>query len=332
MKKLKIHNPFDAHVHLRQGDLLKAVAPSTAEQFAGALVMPNLTPPLTSPIQIEKYKQEILDLSKDFVPHFAFFLSPNLTQEDIKNLAPYVLSAKLYPDGITTNSDGGTKDLASKELYAQLEVLQDLGIALCIHGETNGFVLDREAQFAPIYEHLARDFPRLKIIAEHISTKIMAELIGKYDNLYATITLHHLLLDLDDLLGGGLNPHYFCKPVVKTPADKQALLDLVFSKSKKIMFGSDSAPHLRSNKETSNASAGVFTAPVLLPLLAELFDTHNKLDLLQDFVSSNAQKIYGLNLPQKMVELEKRPFTPKEEIGGVRVFGANRQISWSLAY
>lgn len=291
--------------------------------------MPNLVPPITTKAQISAYKQEILEHSfGNFTPFFAFFLSPSLTKSDFLALKDASLCAKLYPSGVTTNSNGGA-NLASKELYAQIELLEELEIPLSIHGETNGFVLDREREFAPIYKDLATNFPRLKIIMEHISTKELADLIGKYDNLFATITLHHLILSLDDVLGGMCNVHNFCKPTPKLPSDRQALLDLVFSGDKSVMFGSDSAPHKLQDK-LQKGFAGIFSAPVLLPMLCELFAKHGKIDLLQDFISTNAQKIYKLDLPEKLVKIAPKNMKVPQTIGDFVPFGAGKTIGFCV--
>lgn len=329
--RLILNSPFDAHLHLRDAELLKTTVPVTAQQFAGAFVMPNLKPPITTKEQIEKYKKQILDHTDlGFDPRISFFLSPSLTPKDIEGLHGHTIAAKMYPAGATTNSDGGVEGFDSPELKAQLKTLEDLGIPLAIHGETNGFVLDREREFAFIYEKFAKEFPKLKVMMEHISTKEVANLVDKYENLYATVTVHHLTDTLDDLIGGMFNPHLFCKPTVKLPSDRDAIQKLVFSGNEKVMFGSDSAPHLKKSKESANGAAGVFTAPVILPRLAEVFEKNDKLDQLQSFVSDRAIKIYNLDLPKREVILEKRDFIVPEDFGGVTPYMAGKTISWSL--
>ena len=198
-------------------------------------------------------------------------------------------------------------------LRPTLESMSKLGIPLCVHGETKGFVMDREKEFLPIYESLAINFPELKIIMEHITTKEAVELLEKYDNLYATITIHHLLLTLDDLVGGMLNPHAFCKPIVKRPEDREVLQKLALEAHPKVMFGSDSAPHPKYAKNCNDGAAGVFTAPISLQVLTEFFEKYQKLDNLNAFVSLNAQKIYNLRVIEKPITLVKKDFViPKE--------------------
>jgi len=208
--------------------------------------------------------------------------------------------------------------------------MSDLGIPLCIHGETNGFVMDREAEFVPIYEKLAHAFPDLKIIMEHITTKASVDALEKHDNLYATITLHHLLITLDDVAGGMLRPHLFCKPIAKRPEDRDALLSTALSAHPKVMFGSDSAPHPRDAKESCGCAAGVFTAPIALQVLAELFERHDTLENLQAFISDNAQKIYGITPPPKQVTIEKKPFLVPSDYNGVVPMYANEEIGYTI--
>ena len=223
---------------------------------------------------------------------------------------------------------------SQENLRPTLESMSKLGIPLCIHGETNGFVMDREKEFMPIYEAIAKAFPRLKIIMEHITTKDAIELLDKYDNLYATVTLHHLLITLDDVAGGMLAPHLFCKPIAKRPEDRTALLNAALKAHPKLMFGSDSAPHPKHKKESCGCAAGVFTSPIALQVLVELFEKHNCLDKLNAFVSTNAKKIYDLNLTNKTIKLIKKDFVVpaiyeyKNE--NVVPMYAGETISWSI--
>ena len=219
-------------------------------------------------------------------------------------------------------------------LRPTLENMSRLGIPLCIHGETNGFVMDREKEFMPIYESLAIAFPNLKIVMEHITTKDAVELLDKYSNLYATVTLHHLLITLDDVAGGMLDPHLFCKPIAKRPEDRNALLNAALKAHPKLMFGSDSAPHPKHKKECCGCAAGVFTSPIALQVLVELFEKHDSLENLNDFVSNNAKKIYGLNIKDKTIKLVKKDFIVpaiyeyKDE--KVVPMYAGKTLSWSI--
>jgi dihydroorotase len=190
--------------------------------------------------------------------------------------------------------------------------------------------MDRESEFGEIYKMLSTNFPKLKIIMEHITTKNSVDLLEKYDNLYATITLHHLLITLDDVAGGLLSPHLFCKPIAKRPEDRDALLSVALRAHEKVMFGSDSAPHPRNKKECSGCAAGVFTAPIALEVLCELFESHGKLENLQAFVSDNAKAIYNINPPKKEVILAKKAKKIAKSYDIVVPFWAKREISWSI--
>ncbi|AXK48096.1 dihydroorotase [Aliarcobacter trophiarum LMG 25534] len=305
-----INQALDMHLHLRDGDMLKLVAPLTSNSFSGALVMPNLVPPITTKEDLLAYKQRIIQASKDdnFIPFMTLFFQNNYTFEFLQSIKDEIIGIKLYPAGITTNSQTGVSSMDIEVLRTTLENMSKLNIPLCIHGETNGFVMDREKEFMPIYESLAINFPNLKIIMEHITTKDAINLLDKYPNLYATVTLHHLLITLDDVAGGMLDPHLFCKPIAKRPEDREALLNAALKAHPKLMFGSDSAPHPKHKKECCGCAAGVFTSPIALQVLVELFEKHNALENLNDFISNNAQKIYGLNLNKKSIKLIKKDF------------------------
>lgn len=307
----EIHEPLDMHLHLRDGDMLSLVGPLTSQTFSGALVMPNLVPPITTKEALLSYKQRIKEAcSKDkFEPLVTLFFKNDYSYEFLEDIKEDIIGIKLYPAGITTNSETGVSSMDVEVLRPTLESMSKLEIPLCIHGETNGFVMDREKEFMPIYESLAKAFPDLKIIMEHITTKEAVDLLDKYDNLYATVTLHHLLITLDDVAGGMLNPHLFCKPIAKRPEDRTALLNAALKAHPKLMFGSDSAPHPKHKKECCGCAAGVFTSPIALQVLTQIFEKHGSLNNLNAFVSLNAQKIYNLNLDKKTIKLIKKDFT-----------------------
>ena len=332
----EINQPLDMHLHLRDGEMLKLVGPLTSNTFSGALVMPNLVPPITTKEALLSYKQRIKDACKDdnFESFVTLFFKNDYSYEFLEDVKNEIIGIKLYPAGITTNSETGVASMDVEVLRPTLESMSKLGIPLCIHGETNGFVMDREKEFMPIYESIAKAFPDLKIIMEHITTKDAVDLLDKYNNLYATVTLHHLLITLDDVAGGMLNPHLFCKPIAKRPEDRTALLNAALKAHPKLMFGSDSAPHPKHKKECCGCAAGVFTSPIALQVLTELFEKHNCLENLNAFVSSNAQKIYDLNLSNKVIKLVKKDFiVPAEykynEEVVVPMF-AGETISWSI--
>lgn len=330
--KLNLQSPLDMHLHLRDADMLQTVAPLSAEYFSGALIMPNLLPPITDKDALLAYKNRIVDAIGDrvFTPYMTLFFKPDYSREFLESISSELTAIKLYPAGITTNSEGGLSGFDVDELRPVLTAMSQLDIPLCIHGETNGFVMDREKEFVPVYEKLASNFPDLTIIMEHITTKASVEALDKYDNLYATITLHHLLITLDDVAGGMLQPHLFCKPIAKRYEDREALLSVALQAHPKVMFGSDSAPHPQDAKECPGCAAGVFTAPIALQALAELFDKHNKLNNLQAFVSSNACQIYGIEPIDKMISLEKKPFLVPDHYGTVVPMFAGKELSWSI--
>ena len=306
----ELNEPLDMHLHLRDADMLRLVGPLTSKTFSGALIMPNLVPPITTKEALLAYKDRIKDACKDdnFEPFVTLFFKNDYSYEFLEDIKNDIIGIKLYPAGITTNSETGVSSMNVENLRPTLESMSKLGIPLCIHGETNGFVMDREKEFMPIYESIASAFPDLKIIMEHITTKEAIELLDKYDNLYATVTLHHLLITLDDVAGGMLKPHLFCKPIAKRPEDRTALLNAALKAHPKLMFGSDSAPHPKHKKESCGCAAGVFTSPIALQVLVELFEKHNCLDKLNAFVSTNAKKIYNLDLPNKTIKLVKKDF------------------------
>jgi len=310
MKSIEINSPYDMHLHLRDNDMLKLVAPLSSKSFSGAIVMPNLVPPVDTKEAVISYRNRILDAIEaddNFTPFMTLFFKP-YTKEFLEDIKDEITAIKLYPAGITTNSEGGVESIDTVALAPTLNAMAELNIPLCIHGETNGFVMDREKEFMSVYEALAIAFPKLKIIMEHITTKDAVELLKKYDNLYATITLHHLLITLDDVAGGMLQPHLFCKPIAKTPIDRDALLEIALSGNPKVMFGSDSAPHPQEAKESCGCAAGVFTAPIALQVLAQIFDENGKLDNLEAFVSTNASKIYNLKPSSKSITLIQKEF------------------------
>ncbi len=331
MKTHTLLMPLDMHLHLRDGVMLENIAPLTAYSFSGAIVMPNLVPPVSSLDDLVAYKERIMAAVPNdyFEPYMTLFYK-NYDRKFLESVADELTAIKLYPAGITTNSEGGVSSFDIEEMRPTLEAMIELDIPLCVHGETDGFVMDREAEFMSIYELLASSFPDLKIIMEHITTKEAVEMLDKYDNLYATITVHHLLLTLDDVVGGMMMPHNFCKPIAKRPEDLDALLSVALEAHPKVMFGSDSAPHPQDKKESSGCAAGVFTAPIALQLLCEIFEQYDKLDNLQDFVSDNAQRIYGICPEFKEVTLEKREFVIPKKYSSVVPMYAGQSINWAI--
>ena len=287
--------------------MLKLVTPLTTETFAGAVIMPNLVPPVDSLQALEAYRDRITAAQGDhaFKPYMTAFFR-NYTEAELAELKPEILGIKLYPAGATTNSEAGVKAIDAVE--PTFKMMEEMGIPLMVHGETHGFVMDREKEFLPSYEYLAKKFPKLQITMEHITTADAVDLMGRYENLRATVTLQHLIITLDDVAGGMLNPHLFCKPIAKRPEDREALLQAALDANPSLMFGSDSAPHPLSKKECCGCAAGVFTSPLAIARLAQLFDKHGKLENLQAFLSDNAQRLYGIKPPEKKVVVKKQAF------------------------
>ncbi|GIU01507.1 dihydroorotase [Sulfurovum sp. TSL6] len=330
---MQLTAPLDMHLHLRDGEMLEKIAQTSAHTFSGAIIMPNLVPPVSTKEEVIAYKQRIMANIGDekFTPYMTLFFKPSYDKAFLASVKDEITAIKLYPAGITTNSEGGVSGFDVEELRPALEAMSELNIPLCVHGETNGFVMDREAEFVSIYEKLATAFPKLKIIMEHITTKESVEALDKFENLYATITLHHLIITLDDVAGGMLKPHLFCKPIAKRPEDRSALLKVALEAHPKVMFGSDSAPHPKHAKESCGCAAGVFTAPIALQVLAELFENENApLENLQAFVSGNAQKIYGVTPVSKTIILEKKAFTVPSDYNGVVPMYADETLAYSI--
>ncbi len=324
-----IESPLDMHLHLREGAMMDHVTPMSSEHFSAAIIMPNLVPPVDNLDRLLKYRAGIEAARGEhtFDPLMMLFFR-NYTEAELAAAKDHIFGIKLYPAGATTNSEAGVKAL--DEVEGTFALMEEMGIPLMIHGETHGFVMDREKEFLASYEHLATKFPKLKITMEHITTRHAVDLLDRFENLYATVTLHHLMITLNDVAGGLLNPHLFCKPIAKRPEDREALLGAALKAHPKLMFGSDSAPHPISKKECCGCAAGLFTAPVILPTLVELFEAHDALDNLQAFVSGNAQQIHGFTPPAKTVKLEKTGMTVPERYGEVVPYRAGETIPWAV--
>lgn len=325
---LTLNSPLDMHLHLREGTMLQLVGPLSARSFAGAVIMPNLISPVDSLAKLEQYRSEIQAActGEIFEPYMTLFFRP-YSRSELLAAKDHIIGIKLYPAGVTTQSENGVTDFGVIE--ETLETMQELEIPLLVHGETNGFVMERESEFLSVYRDMAENFPKLHIVMEHITTEAAVHFLEKYSNVSATVTLHHLMITLDDVIGGMMQPDLFCKPIAKTPADRAALREAVFSGNKKIMFGSDSAPHPRHKKECVGCAAGVFSAPVALPLLAQIFEEESCLELLQAFVSDNARKRYGIMPPTKTLTLSDTPIKIPTRYGNVRPYYADQELRWS---
>jgi dihydroorotase len=318
---LKITRPDDWHLHLRDGAALAAVLPATARQFARAIVMPNLRPPVTTAAAAVAYRERIqaaLPAGSDFTPLMTLYLTDNLPPaEVVRAKAAGVVAAKLYPAGATTNSDAGVTDI--RNTYATLEAMQREGLLLLVHGEvTDGDIdiFDREAVFIDrVMQPLRRDFPELKVVFEHITTQDAADYVAASDRFTAaTITAHHLLYNRNAIFMGGLRPHYYCLPVLKREVHRQALVRAATSGSAKFFLGTDSAPHAAQLKENSVCGAGCYTAPAAMELYAEAFEAAGALDKLEAFASFYGADFYGLPRNSGTVTLKREPWQLPETV------------------
>jgi len=316
---LTITRPDDWHLHLRDGDALRTVVPHTAAQFARAIVMPNLKPPVTTAAQALAYKARIQAAVPEgmaFEPLMTLYLTDNLPADEIARAKDAgVVGAKLYPAGATTNSDAGVTDI--RKTYKTLEAMQRAGLLLLVHGEVTSpeiDLFDREAVFIEQQlEPLRRDFPELKIVFEHITTKDAADYVAQADRfLAATITVHHLLYNRNALFTGGIRPHYYCLPVLKRETHRQALVAAAVSGSDRFFLGTDSAPHPTHLKEHATGCAGCYTAHAAMELYAEVFDTAGALDKLEGFASFFGADFYGLPRNTGTVTLKRESWTPPE--------------------
>jgi dihydroorotase len=313
VNSLTLTRPDDWHLHVRDGTAMRDVVPHTAAQFARAIIMPNLKPPVTTTELAMAYRERILQCVPegiDFQPLMTLYLTDNLPPEEItKAHAAGVVALKLYPAGATTNSDAGVTDI--KKTYATLETMQRHGLKLLVHGEVTSpdiDLFDREAVF--IDRHLIplrKDFPELRIVFEHITTREAAQYVESADqHLAATITAHHLLFNRNAIFTGGVRPHYYCLPVLKREEHRQALLRAATSGNAKFFLGTDSAPHPAALKEHATGCAGCYTAHAAIEMYAEAFDSVGALDRLEGFASFNGPDFYGLPRNTGTIHLQRQ--------------------------
>jgi dihydroorotase len=338
---LTICRPDDWHLHLRDGAALQAVLPATAAQFARAIVMPNLKPPVTTAAMALAYRERILaarPAGSDFEPLMTLYLTDNTPPDEIARAqAAGVVALKLYPAGATTNSDAGVTDI--RKTYATLEAMQRAGLLLLVHGEvTDGEIdlFDREAVFIDrVMTPLRRDFPELKVVFEHITTREAAQYVAGADRFTAaTITAHHLLYNRNALFMGGLRPHFYCLPVLKRELHRQALVAAAASGSDRFFLGTDSAPHAAALKEQSVCGAGCYTAPAALELYAEAFEAAGALDKLEGFASHHGPDFYGLPRNTGSVTLRRVPRTLPETLpfgdAVIKPLRGGETLNWTL--
>ena len=340
--ELKITRPDDWHLHLRDGALMKSVLPDTARQFARAIVMPNLRPPVTTVAQAREYRSRILSAlpaGAKFDPLMTLYLTDHTSAAEIRNAkqSGIVHAVKLYPAGATTNSDAGVTDL--RKTYAALEELQRCGLPLLVHGEvtdSNIDIFDREAVFIErVLQPLLKDLPELRVVFEHITTNNAAQFVANApDSIAATITAHHLLYNRNAMLVGGIRPHYYCLPVLKRETHREALVKAAISGNKKFFLGTDSAPHAQHTKENSCGCAGCYTAHAAIELYAEAFEAENALDKLEGFASFYGADYYGLPRNKESITLRNKEWQIPASLG----FGehllvplrAGEKMKWTL--
>tara|TARA_R110002012_G_scaffold123721_2_gene274278 strand:- start:2134 stop:3171 length:1038 start_codon:yes stop_codon:yes gene_type:complete len=335
--------PDDWHLHLRDDEALKAVVGHTAAQMGRAIIMPNLTPPVTTTAMALEYRQRIVDAlpaHSAFEPLMVLYLTDTTPPEEIERAAQsgIVKAVKLYPAGATTNSDSGVTDLARCD--ATIATMAKVGMPLLMHGEVTDpaiDIFDREAVFIDkVLKPLLARHPTLKVVFEHITTQQAAEFVAQApDNVAATITAHHLLFNRNKMLVGGIRPHYYCLPILKREQHRQALLNAATSGSHKFFLGTDSAPHSQGAKESSCGCAGAYTAPAAIELYATAFEERDALDKLEAFASLNGPRFYGLAPNEDTITLERREWTLPESFpyaqGAVIVpLLAGESLGWAM--
>lgn len=341
-KNLTITRPDDWHLHLRDGAALQAVLPDTARQFARAIVMPNLRPPVTSTELSTAYRQRVLSALPQgmvFEPLMTLYLTDNTSADEIKKAkaSGFIHGVKLYPAGATTNSDSGVTDLLKCD--AALQAMQEVGMPLLVHAEVTDAdvdVFDREKVFigrhmVPLIKH----FPSLKVVFEHITTKDAADFVlAAPGNVAATITAHHLLMNRNDMFTGGIRPHHYCLPVLKREEHRLALVKAATSGNPKFFLGTDSAPHAKHTKEAACGCAGIYTAHAAIELYAEAFEAAHALDKLEAFASFYGADFYGLPRNTDKITLQKASWQVPNELpmgsDSLVPLRAGQQVQWKL--
>jgi len=320
--KLTITRPDDWHVHLRDGHALQHTVADMARYFGRTIVMPNLAPPVSNASQALAYKKRIMaaqqGLERQVEPLMVIYLTDNTSASDIREAgAAGVTACKLYPAGATTNSDSGVTDIA--KIYPALEEMQRQGMRFLLHGEVTDSdidIFDREGVFIDrVLQQLGKDFPELAMVLEHITTQDAVHYVSEATHkVAATITAHHLLYNRNDMLAGGIRPHYYCLPILKRNTHQQALIDAATSGSARFFLGTDSAPHATDQKETSCGCAGIYTAHAAIELYAEIFEQAGALDKLESFASHFGPDFYQLPRNSDTITLEKSQWTVPDQL------------------
>ena len=331
---LTIRKPDDWHVHLRDGEMLQKVAPYTARQFARAIIMPNLVPPITAVEAARDYRKRILEVTAPgFTPLMTCYLTDQTSPDEIArgHSEGVWIAAKLYPAGATTNSASGVTDI--RNLYPMLARMEKIGMVLCVHGEVTDpqvDVFDREAVFIDrVLTRIVSDFPELKIVLEHITTSEAVDFIAT-GRVAATITPQHLMINRNALFAGGLRPHAYCLPVAKREEHRLAVLRAATSGRPNVFLGTDSAPHARHAKESGCGCAGIFNAPFALECYATVFEEEGALDKLEAFASGNGARFYDLPVNEDLVMLERVEVAMPQEVEGIVPFLAGETLPWRL--
>jgi dihydroorotase len=344
LKTITIRRPDDWHLHLRDGHVLEAVLPATSAHFARAIIMPNLVPPVVTAAQARDYRNRILSAlpqGHDFTPLMTLYLTESTDPDDVEAgfRDGLVTAVKLYPAGATTNSESGVRDIA--KAYPVLERMAAIGMPLCVHGEVTDpavDIFDREAVFIErVLDPLRRRFPELRIVMEHITTEDgVAYARAGGENLAATITTHHLIINRNAILAGGIRPHYYCLPVAKREKHRLALRKAATSGEERFFLGTDSAPHLDPLKECACGCAGIYSAPVTLACLAHVFEEENTLPRLESFVSLNGPAFYRLPPNEARLTLTRHdepvsfPKSVETGDGPITVFDPMFPIHWNV--
>jgi dihydroorotase len=332
---LTIRKPDDWHVHLRDGEMLAKVAPYTARQFARAIVMPNLAPPVTTVEAARDYRKRILEVTAPgFTPLMTCYLTDKTTPDEIErgHAEGVWIAAKLYPAGATTNSAGGVTDI--RNIYPTLARMEKIGLVLCVHGEVTDphvDVFDREAVFIErVLSRLVEDFPKLRIVFEHITTEDAVRFVQRSIRVAATVTPQHLIINRNAIFEGGLRPHAYCLPVAKREKHRLAVRKAAVSGSPKFFLGTDSAPHTREAKESACGCAGIFNAPHALESYATVFEEEDALARLESFASLNGARFYDLPANEETVTLERAEVQVPAAIDGIVPFHAGETLRWRL--
>jgi len=341
--RLTIRRPDDWHLHLRDGGMLKGVLPDTARHFARAIVMPNLVPPVVTAEQAVAYRERILAALPEgmaFRPLMTLYLTEETDPEDVAraHASDIATAVKLYPAGATTNSASGVRDFA--KVRPVLERMAEIGMPLCVHGEVTDpeiDIFDREAVFIDkVLKPIRKKTPDLRVVMEHVTTQNAVDYVrDTHKNLAATITTHHLIINRNHILAGGIRPHYYCLPVAKRERHRVALVQAAVSGDRRFFLGTDSAPHSDPAKLQPCGCAGIYSAPVTLSCLAEVFETADKLRQLEAFASINGPAFYGLPPNEETITLVKdgpidRPDRIETEDGPVTVFDPGFPLHWRV--